>query len=224
MIWVCESLHLLLSLLTPDKNACLQSVDSVECGVCWCWCWMNEEKWNRKYILRKFSPVFMCLSCPSAGLGCWAQARDQFETRYLCLSWAAAEPLLPPATMRQMWNSTKILHFLHLKEMGNSEKCISTKLTLFSFHDLFSKQRIRNFCCADLNKSTIWRRAKWFCETLRLPKMWWDCCGWARISPIFLPTNNPDVATLVLMVSWRPGGSRQPTVWFVCLWFVGLLG
>ena len=114
--------------------------------------------------------------------------------------------------------------FLHLKEMGNSEKCISTKLTLFSFHDLFSKQRIRNFCCADLNKSTIWRRAKWFCETLRLPKMWWDGCGWARISPIFLPTNNPDVATSVLMVSWRPGGSRQPTVWFVCLWFVELLG
>ena len=170
---------------------------------------------------------FLCvwaLSCPRAEPGCWAQAWDQFETQYLCLSWAAAEPLLPPATMRQMWNSTKILHFLHLKEMGNSEKCISTKLTLFSFHDLFSKQRIRNFCCADLNKSTIWRRAKWFCETLRLPKMWWDSCGWARISPIFLPTNNPDVATSVLMVSWRPGGSRQPTVWFVCLWFVGLLG
>ena len=108
--------------------------------------------------------------------------------------------------------------------MGNSEKCISTKLTLFSFHDLFSKQRIRNFCCADLNKSPIWRPAKWFCETLRLPKMWWDCYGWARISPIFLPTNNPDVATSVLMVSWRPGGSSQPAVWFVCLWFVGLLG
>ena len=54
----CESSHLLLSFLAPDKNACLQSVHSVECALVLVL--VNEEKWNRKSILRKFSPVFMC--------------------------------------------------------------------------------------------------------------------------------------------------------------------